>query len=146
MNKILFNTNSDALPPIDKILKRFVSFPLQKGFLRRKVDWDVPPCNHSNDQWSCGDNIVGIIGPQTSAVSLEIASLGRMLKVPLVSYLSTSVTLCQREQYPSFFRTVPSDKHQVCSLSLSISFVTKLQCCQQFLNLIPIFFISVIFA
>ena len=30
----------------------------------------------------------------------------------MVSYLSTSVTLCQRNKYSSFFRTVPSDKHQ----------------------------------
>ena len=63
-------------------------------------------------QWNCGENIVGILGPQTSAVSLEIASMGRLLSVPLVSYLSTSVTLCQRENFPNFFRTVPSDKHQ----------------------------------
>lgn len=60
----------------------------------------------------CEDNIVGILGPQTSAVSLEIASMGRLLEVPIVSYLSTSVTLCQREKFPNFFRTVPSDKHQ----------------------------------
>ena len=55
---------------------------------------------------------MGILGPQTSAVSLEIASLGRLLDVPLISYLSTSVTLCQRDSFPNFFRTVPSDKHQ----------------------------------
>ena len=55
---------------------------------------------------------MGVLGPQTSAVSLEIASMGRLLNVPLVSYLSTSVTLCQRETFPNFFRTVPSDKHQ----------------------------------
>ena len=92
-----------------------LSLPLLKGFLRRNGILESPPCQDSkNNSLSC-DNIVGVLGPQTSAVSLEIASLGRMLNVPLVSYLSTSVTLCQREKYPTFFRTVPSDKHQVCS-------------------------------
>lgn len=69
-------------------------------------------CQQSAALWDCGDNIVGMLGPQTSAVSLEIASMGRLLEAPLVSYLSTSVTLCQREKFPNFFRTVPSDKHQ----------------------------------
>ena len=93
-----------------------LSLPLLKGFLKRNGILESPPCqglkNNDNDDLSC-DNIVGFLGPQTSAVSLEIASLGRLLNVPLVSYLSTSVTLCQREKYPTFFRTVPSDKHQV---------------------------------
>ena len=71
----------------------------------------IESCSYET-QWNCGDRIVGVLGPQTSAVSLEIASMGRLLNVPLVSYLSTSVTLCQRETFPNFFRTVPSDKHQ----------------------------------
>ena len=93
-----------------------LSLPLLKGFLKRNGILESPPCqglkNNDDNGLSC-DNIVGVLGPQTSAVSLEIASLGRLLNVPLVSYLSTSVTLCQREKYPTFFRTVPSDKHQV---------------------------------
>lgn len=89
------------------------ALPLLKGFMRRKVGFQAKNyCNNSPSQWDCGDNIVGIIGPQTSAVSLEIGNLGRLMNVPLVSYLSTSVTLCQREKFPNFFRTVPSDKHQ----------------------------------
>ena len=56
------------------------------------------------------------MGPQTSAVSLEIASLGRLLSVPLISYLSSAVTLCQRDNFPNFFRTVPSDIHQALAI------------------------------
>ena len=67
-------------------------------------------------QWNCGNNIIGILGPQTSAVTLEIASLGRLLSVPLISYLSSAVTLCQRDNFPNFFRTVPSDKHQALAI------------------------------
>jgi hypothetical protein len=91
------------------------ALPLLKGFMRREVGFisEETKCGgNRSDQWDCDDNIVGVIGPQTSAVSLEIASLGRLFHIPLVSYLSTSVTLCQRDKFPNFFRTVPSDKHQ----------------------------------
>ena len=42
------------------------ALPLLKGFLRRKVGFAPTPCNNSNDLWNCGDNIVGVVGPQTS--------------------------------------------------------------------------------
>ncbi len=112
------------------------SLPMLKGFMNRKVGFEATGSCHrhhagghggrpphsvaedhdAEDSWACGDNIVGVIGPQTSAVSLEIASLGRLFDIPLVSYLSTSVTLCQRDKFPNFYRTVPSDKHQAMAI------------------------------
>ena len=46
-------------------------------------------------------------------LDFQVANLGRLFRVPQVSYLSTSVTFCNREKFPFFFRTVPSDLHQV---------------------------------
>ena len=65
-----------------------------------------------NDKWSCGDNIVGLIGPQTTAVTLTLANFGRVFRVPQVSYLATSTRLSDTKEFPYFFRTVPSDYHQ----------------------------------
>ena len=45
-------------------------------------------------------------------LDFQVANLGRLFRVPQVSYLSTSVTFCNREKFPFFFRTVPSDIHQ----------------------------------
>ena len=43
---------------------------------------------------------------------MEVARLGRLFKVPQISYLSTAVLLSDKKEYPYFFRTVPSDIHQ----------------------------------
>ena len=56
--------------------------------------------------------MVGIIGGQSSAVSIQLANLLRLFKVPQISYLSTSVTLSNKQKYDYFFRTVPSDVNQ----------------------------------
>ena len=59
-------------------------------------------------------------------VSLEIARLGRIFHVPQVSYLSTAVVLSNKELYPYFFRTVPSDTFQAkVKVSLNPNNVTN---------------------
>ncbi len=59
------------------------------------------------------DRILGLIGGQSSEVSLQLANLLRLFKVPQVSYMSTSPTLSDKRLYEYFFRTVPSDTNQV---------------------------------
>ncbi len=92
------------------------SFDLIRGFISRHANLSCPRQSASagkgSAKWPCQDNIVGLIGPQTTTVSVEVASLGRLFHVPQVSYLATSVALCSREKFPYFYRTVPSDKHQ----------------------------------
>ena len=59
------------------------------------------------------DRVLGIIGGQSSEVSLQLANLLRLFQVPQVSYMSTSPTLSDKRLYEYFFRTVPSDTNQV---------------------------------
>lgn len=59
------------------------------------------------------DRIVGIIGGQSSEVSLQLANLLRLFHIPQVSYMSTSSTLSDERLYQYFLRTVPSDTNQV---------------------------------
>ena len=59
------------------------------------------------------DRIVGIIGGQSSEISLQLANLLRLFHIPQVSYMSTSSTLSDERLYQYFFRTVPSDTNQV---------------------------------
>ena len=54
-------------------------------------------------------NIVGIVGPELSRESHVIAPFARALGIPVISYGATDPDLSDRSQYPSFFRTIPSD-------------------------------------
>lgn len=58
------------------------------------------------------DRVVGVIGGQSSAVSIQLANLLRLFRVPQVSYQSTSPTLSNKDKFGYFFRTVPSDVNQ----------------------------------
>ncbi|XP_054719019.1 metabotropic glutamate receptor 3-like [Uloborus diversus] len=92
-----------------------------KGFVARNNA-------HNDRQFRCGDGtipvyrdgsfdrVVGIIGGQSSSVSIQLANLLRLFRVPQVSYQSTSPTLSNKEKYDYFFRTVPSDVNQAYAI------------------------------
>ncbi|KAJ8321080.1 hypothetical protein KUTeg_002667 [Tegillarca granosa] len=56
--------------------------------------------------------VVGIIGPAHSKVSIQVASFLRLFKLPQISYASTSPELSNRDRFSFFKRTVPSDEYQ----------------------------------
>lgn len=57
-------------------------------------------------------DLVGVVGPSRSTLSIEVAKLLRLFKVPQVSYASTSPELSNKNKYSYFSRTVPSDSLQ----------------------------------
>ncbi|XP_049341514.1 taste receptor type 1 member 1-like [Astyanax mexicanus] len=58
-------------------------------------------------------NVVGVVGPFGSSESLTIAPLFMMNLIPLISYGSSSYTLSNKLIYPSFLRTVPTNKDEI---------------------------------
>ncbi|XP_077118684.1 extracellular calcium-sensing receptor-like [Ranitomeya variabilis] len=54
----------------------------------------------------------GFIGSSSSTLSIAVAHILGLYKYPQVSYYSTSSVLSDRNKFPSFFRTVPSDAFQ----------------------------------
>ncbi|XP_059187148.1 extracellular calcium-sensing receptor-like [Centropristis striata] len=57
--------------------------------------------------------VVGIVGDSFSTNSIAISNVLGQYKVPIVSYFSTCSCLSDRQRFPSFFRTIPSDAFQV---------------------------------
>ena len=59
------------------------------------------------------DKVFVILGALSSPVSLVIGDVSTYLKLPMISYAASSPELDNRDRYPYFLRTVPSDNLQV---------------------------------
>ncbi|XP_030258838.1 extracellular calcium-sensing receptor-like [Sparus aurata] len=57
--------------------------------------------------------VIGIVGDSSSTRSIAISSVIGLYRVPMVSYFATCSCLSDRQKFPSFFRTIPSDAFQV---------------------------------
>ncbi|XP_071779925.1 extracellular calcium-sensing receptor-like [Centroberyx gerrardi] len=57
--------------------------------------------------------VLGIVGDSYSTFSIAMSSVLGLYKVPIVSYFATCSCLSDRQRFPSFFRTIPSDSFQV---------------------------------
>ncbi|XP_056621609.1 extracellular calcium-sensing receptor-like [Triplophysa dalaica] len=57
--------------------------------------------------------VLAIVGDPGSTHSIAVSSVLGLFRVPMVSYYATCTCLSDREKYPSFFRTIPSDAFQV---------------------------------
>ncbi|KAM3615587.1 uncharacterized protein V6R79_004429 [Siganus canaliculatus] len=57
--------------------------------------------------------VLGIVGDSSSTRSIAISSIFGLYRVPMVSYFATCSCLSDRQKFPSFFRTIPSDAFQV---------------------------------
>ncbi|NXC23110.1 TS1R1 protein, partial [Corythaeola cristata] len=61
---------------------------------------------------------VAVIGPDSSQTALATAALLGVFLVPQISYEASLATLSLKRFYPSFLRTIPSDKQQVKAIFL----------------------------
>ncbi|XP_019125491.2 extracellular calcium-sensing receptor-like [Larimichthys crocea] len=57
--------------------------------------------------------VMAIVGDSPSTFSIATANVLGLYKMPIVSYFSTCSCLSDRQRFPSFFRTIPSDAFQV---------------------------------
>ncbi|XP_041796633.1 extracellular calcium-sensing receptor-like [Chelmon rostratus] len=60
--------------------------------------------------------VLGIVGDSPSTFSIATSNVLGLYKIPIVSYFSTCSCLSDRQRFPSFFRTIPSDAFQVWAM------------------------------
>ncbi|XP_078524898.1 extracellular calcium-sensing receptor-like [Lissotriton helveticus] len=65
-----------------------------------------------NYQCSSPRPLAGVIGDASSSMSIPMARMLGLYRYPQISYFATLPLLSDRSQFPSFFRTIPSDEFQ----------------------------------
>uniref|UniRef100_A0A3P8S4I1 G-protein coupled receptors family 3 profile domain-containing protein n=1 Tax=Amphiprion percula TaxID=161767 RepID=A0A3P8S4I1_AMPPE len=57
--------------------------------------------------------VLGIVGDSFSTFTIATSNVLGLFRMPIVSYFATCSCLSDRQRFPSFFRTIPSDAFQV---------------------------------
>ncbi|XP_077050175.1 extracellular calcium-sensing receptor-like [Siphateles boraxobius] len=72
-----------------------------------------------NDTDSCAKSaaIPALVGDSASTPAISISRLLGPFGIPQVSHYATCACLSDKRQYPTFFRTIPSDHHQAAALA-----------------------------
>eukprot|EP00079_Xenopus_tropicalis_P034438 XP_017948209.1 PREDICTED: uncharacterized protein LOC100492511 [Xenopus tropicalis] len=65
--------------------------------------------------------LAGVVGDTASTLSILMAQILGLYQYPQISYFATSPVLSDRNLFPSFFRTVPSDEFQMRGLAQLVS-------------------------
>ncbi|XP_053172402.1 taste receptor type 1 member 3 [Scomber japonicus] len=91
------------------IVKPTISFLAEKSSRMLSVE-----CNYTNYETS----MAAVIGPDTSEMVSVIGKLMGFFLIPQISFGATSDKFSDKLLYPSFLRTVPSDKYQVEAIML----------------------------
>ncbi|XP_063302501.1 extracellular calcium-sensing receptor-like [Pelobates fuscus] len=117
------NANPNLLPNITLGIKLFDTC----GAMRRAVEgtlWMLSGGSKSipNYQWKEKTHLAGIIGDSASTRSILMAQILGLYRYPQVSYFATSPVLSNRNQFPSFFRTIPSDEFQARGLAQLVTY------------------------
>ncbi|XP_060064901.1 metabotropic glutamate receptor 8-like [Ylistrum balloti] len=68
--------------------------------------------NGSTPKYTPVKPVAGVIGAASSTVSIMVANILRLFKIPQISYASTSVDLSDKSRFEYFSRVVPPDSFQ----------------------------------
>lgn len=109
------NKNESILPGITLGVSAFDTCSSETTALDLTVEKFVidHKCHMQDEMTYGGRQVMGVVGPLYSSISVQVAHLFRLFKIPQISYDSTSPELSDKTKYKYFLRTVPSDIFQV---------------------------------
>ncbi|XP_076591055.1 extracellular calcium-sensing receptor-like [Chaetodon auriga] len=77
----------------------------------------LDPVYDTSDNCSQSGVVMAIIGESGSTPSISMSRIFGSFNIPQVSHFATCACLSDKKQYPSFFRTIPSDQFQADALA-----------------------------
>ncbi|KAG7496318.1 extracellular calcium-sensing receptor-like [Solea senegalensis] len=72
---------------------------------------------NTSDHCSQSGTVIAIVGESGSTPSISMSRVFGPFNIPQVSHFATCACLSNKQQYPSFFRTIPSDQYQATALA-----------------------------
>nr|XP_046244556.1 extracellular calcium-sensing receptor-like [Scatophagus argus] len=77
----------------------------------------LDPVFYTGDNCSQSGMVMAIIGESGSTPSISMSRVIGAFDIPQVSHFATCACLSDKQQFPSFFRTIPSDQFQADALA-----------------------------
>ncbi|XP_033487562.2 extracellular calcium-sensing receptor-like [Epinephelus lanceolatus] len=77
----------------------------------------LDPVFYTRDNCSQSGMVMGVVGESGSTPSISISRIIGSFNIPQVSHFATCACLSDKQQYPTFFRTIPSDQFQADALA-----------------------------
>ncbi|XP_043976314.1 extracellular calcium-sensing receptor-like [Gambusia affinis] len=75
------------------------------------------PVVYTGDNCSQSGVVVAAVGDSGSSPSISMSHIMGPFNIPLVSHFATCACLSNKQQFPTFFRTIPSDHYQADALA-----------------------------
>ncbi|KAM9359524.1 extracellular calcium-sensing receptor-like [Symphorus nematophorus] len=85
-----------------------VAFQLSNG---------LDPVFYIGNNCSQSGTVMAVVGESGSTPSISMSRIMGAFNIPQVSHFATCACLSDKQQYPSFFRTIPSDQFQADALA-----------------------------
>ncbi|CAM1291850.1 GRM1 (predicted) [Pycnogonum litorale] len=89
-----------------------VSVVYQRIFLNGTVYGPAQQCPSTTHAQKKSKNLIGVIGPGSSTVTIQVQNLLQLFNIAQVGYSATSRDLSEKNFYKYFLRVVPSDYYQ----------------------------------
>ncbi|XP_047248258.1 extracellular calcium-sensing receptor-like [Girardinichthys multiradiatus] len=80
------------------------------------------PVFYNDSNCSQSGAVIAAVGDSGSTPSISISHIMGSFNIPLVSHFATCACLSDKQEYPTFFRTIPSDHYQADALAKLVKY------------------------
>ncbi|CAL8353054.1 unnamed protein product [Lota lota] len=118
------NSSSDLLPGVALGYKIHDSCSSPPMAVQSAFQFTNDPLSLNNNSKVCSHlgRVLAVIGDSGSTQSISISRIIGPFDIPQVSHFATCACLSDKTQYPTFFRTIPSDHFQALALAKLVKY------------------------